>query len=236
MPYLLAGLLVLVLVFWLSRKARGVNSKALLSNLRPLAALVCILVAGVLVLTGRVAAAVPLAMIGLSLWGRLGSGLGNYGRSRAQPGQKSKVQTEYLCLELDHDSGKITGRVLQGPFQGRELDDLIFSELEQLYTEWQGEDDSLRLLETYLDSRAPDWRSQFQADMHGRSGGAAQSGTMTHQEAYDILGLHANASKAEIIAAHRRIMALVHPDKGGSTYLATRVNAAKDILLKRHTD
>ena len=56
---------------------------------------------------------------------------------------------------------------------------------------------------------------------------------MTPDEAYQVLGLRPGASEADIRAAHHRLMRTAHPDSGGSDWLATRVNQARDVLLRR---
>jgi DnaJ-domain-containing protein 1 len=87
----------------------------------------------------------------------------------------------------------------------------------------------------YLDRRAPSWRDDVQADATTREPGSSwSSGKMTDEEAYQILGVHPGASSADIGHAHRTLMKKLHPDQGGSTYLAARVNQAKDVLLRRH--
>ena len=53
-------------------------------------------------------------------------------------------------------------------------------------------------------------------------------------EARDILGVSAKADADEIRAAHRRLINGVHPDKGGSAELTRRINAARDVLLRRN--
>jgi DnaJ-domain-containing protein 1 len=91
----------------------------------------------------------------------------------------------------------------------------------------------VRLLEAYFDRRFPRWREDAHADAHPRSA-QPQTGAMTEEEAYQILGLQPGASADEVRRAHRALMKKLHPDQGGSTYLAARVNQAKEILLDRH--
>jgi DnaJ-class molecular chaperone len=89
-------------------------------------------------------------------------------------------------------------------------------------------------MEAYLDRRFSGWRDK-QASSGGRDRASnprgRRNGGMSANEAYDVLGLKPGAKEPEIRAAHRRLMMKFHPDQGGSTYLAARINEAKETLL-----
>ena len=142
------------------------------------------------------------------------------------PGQSSDVRTRYLHMSLDHDSGDLDGRVLEGKLRGRRLSDLPLEALVELLAECQREDaESCPLLESFLDRvHGPEWRHETQAP--GPMPG------MSHSEAYEILGLSPGASDEEVVAAHRRLIQKLHPDRGGSDYLAAKLNEAKEVLLR----
>ncbi|MDN3719570.1 DnaJ domain-containing protein [Roseibium salinum] len=137
-------------------------------------------------------------------------------------------------MELDHDTGVMTGTILAGGYQGCSLDDLSDEELHTFWRETAQDPQSQKLVEAYLDRRLAAWREHFEADGAEGQGSAASSGPMTNEEAYQILGLSPDAGDAEIRAAHRRLMMRVHPDQGGSGFLAAKINEAKDTLLRRH--
>jgi len=126
------------------------------------------------------------------------------------------------------------GQIRQGRYAGRSLQSLSPEELVVLYSEVAGMARDRVLLEAYLDRRIPGWREHVESDPTGRSRRTARAGAMTDEQAYQILGLSAGASEAEIRAAYRRLMKRVHPDQGGSTFLAAQINEAKERLLGGH--
>ncbi|MCC0044406.1 MAG: DnaJ domain-containing protein [Brucellaceae bacterium] len=155
-------------------------------------------------------------------------------RARRSPGGKSHVRTAALEMELDHETGSLEGTVLAGSLEGAELRGLSLEQLLVLRSELASDGESLQLLETYLDGRFSVWREDAQAEGGEGHAAAPVSGTMTEEEAYKVLGLEPGASAADIRKAHRRLMQRLHPDVGGSPFLAARINAAKDVLLSKH--
>ncbi len=191
---------------------------------------VLMVVAVVLLLAGRV------ALSGVAFSAALGWFMSGRRRraARPTPGKVSTVRTAALEMELDHETGGLEGLVLVGRFEGRTLGDLSIEELRDLHQALAGDQESLQLLETYLDGRVPGWRDDAEAHTGDRQRSAPSSGAMTEEEAYQILGLESGASPAEIRKAHRRLMQRLHPDLGGSSFLAARINEAKDVLLSGH--
>jgi hypothetical protein len=155
-------------------------------------------------------------------------------QSAAEPssGQTSSVQSRYIRMTLAHDSGDTNGEVLEGQFKGRTLKQLSLEESLQLLRECQDDEESVALLQAYLDRVYADtWRQQ--AGSHGQQQTSSGSGEMSREEALQILGLSPDAGEEEIIEAHRRLMQKLHPDRGGSAYLAAKINLAKETLLAK---
>ncbi len=153
------------------------------------------------------------------------------------PGKRSEVETRMLHMILDHDSGDMSGTVVAGVQAGRGLETLTFFELLGLREECRVEDpQSVSLLESYLERRyGADWRDRAEAKEEPggpRGSGRRKSSTaMTRAEALDILGLEEGAAPEAIKEAYRRLMMKLHPDAGGTAYLAAKLNQAKDLLL-----
>lgn len=166
-------------------------------------------------------------------------GMRNWARA-ARPragGQRSTVRTRFVAMELDHDTGEMDGEILEGPYKGKRLSDLdLDSLIDLLHQATQEDGQSAQVLQSYLDrAHGDEWRER--AGDAGASGGGGQgpnsgSSQMSWDEAHEVLGLEPGASAADIKAAHRQLIREYHPDRGGSDYLAAKINEAKDLLLK----
>ncbi|NOJ49263.1 DnaJ domain-containing protein [Bradyrhizobium archetypum] len=240
MPTLIAGVVAVVVLYLLLQMFRAANPVVLARVIKIVGGVVALAVAAFTGLRGELAVAIPLGIFGAGLlgWSPFGaSGFGNIGGifgggAQRSSGQASRVRSQFLEMTLDHDSGELSGRIVDGPNAGRSLDEFGLPQLIAMIPAFDAE--SVALLESYLDRRFPAWRQNAQGDTAGGQRRAAASGKMTDEEAYQILGLQPGAGRDDITRAHRTLMKKLHPDQGGSTYLAARVNEAKDTLLRTH--
>ena len=189
----------------------------------------------ILVITGRIhwlfaliGAAIPWlqrALLARQAWRMFKS------NRKPAAGNHSKVETSYFLMILDHDTGDLTGEVTRGEFAGRSINDLSLDELLALLNECRSVDSqSAALLEAFLDRNHSDtWRNQ------DRSQGASPSpptGALSRHEAAEILGVSEDSPLDTITEAHRRLIQRLHSDRGGTDYLASLVNQARDVLLE----
>jgi hypothetical protein len=226
---------VTVLWFFLGNFAHA-NPATLAKLLKVISGVLAFGIAGLLAVRGRIDMALLIGGLGAWLlgWSRFTfPGLGT--RSQRTSGSTSRVRSGMIEMTLDHDTGEMEGSVLAGAFAGQQLGSLDEARLRDLLTECQaGDPDGFRLLEAYLDRRFPHWREDTQNEEQRREAAQPASGVMSPEEAYRILDLQPGATPDQIRHAHRSLMKKLHPDQGGSTYLAARVNQAKDLLLSRH--
>jgi hypothetical protein len=234
MATIIFGIVVLTLALWALNAFSRVNPHTAAVVLKTGGGIGALAIAGVLGLRGRLDVAIPLGLTGLGLLGWLPWSIPGFGeRTRKSAGQVSRVRSAFVEMELDHDTGAMRGRILAGPHEGVMLDALDVATLTASLATI--DEESRALLMAYLDRREPSWRDHAQGDAAtGRGRSAWSSGKMTEEEAYQILGVQPGAGAKDIGSAHRALMKKLHPDQGGSTYLAARVNEAKDILLRRH--
>ncbi|KAA5606255.1 molecular chaperone DnaJ [Roseospira marina] len=259
LPLLILGVILALLVVLLLRGVAAAPTGQLLRVLGWTLGGVLVVVFVLLVVTSRLTWALGV-LLTLAPWvvtlrrtlaqGRrfrsVGGGGGGGGRgSRADPDpdDRSDVATRFLAMTLSHATGRMTGTVREGPFAGRALDDLSRDDIALLWHSVQEDPESARLLDAWLDRVHPDWRPDGTAEAdeafhsEGTSAGSAGSGpisgAMSRAEALAVLGLDDGADAEAVKAAHRRLIVLVHPDRGGTPYLAARLNQARDILLGR---
>ncbi|MEX0963671.1 MAG: hypothetical protein WDZ52_06495 [Pseudohongiellaceae bacterium] len=206
-----------------------------------------LLVIGVLIAVGRLPLQFILAPIGvaatfllrmlpmllrlLPMW-HLFKGKAASAKPRSE-NQTSTIRTQFFEMELRHDDGSMDGKVLAGAFTGQRLSILELENLLELYQECREDTDSAQVLEAYIDKTFPDWREHTQTHGHEGDSSKADESAMTKTLALEILGLDESADKDLVIKAHRGLMQRLHPDRGGSDYLAQKINAARDFLIKK---
>ncbi|MER9876067.1 DnaJ domain-containing protein [Mesorhizobium sp. M0195] len=222
--------LLLVLLGMLTIFLRADAAK-LAGGMRTLGPVLLGLVGVAVLLVGREGIGGLILSVALAWYGSMRM---NRPAAKLAQGKRSTVRTAALEMELDHDTGGLEGLVLAGRHEGKMLGSMGRAELQQLYRELSGDPESRQLLETYLDGRFPIWRKDADANDGEGLGVAPGSGAMTKEEAYKILGLEAGAAAADVRKAHRRLMQRLHPDIGGTSFLAARINEAKDVLLSNH--
>jgi len=242
---------VVILVYLLAKWFTRTPPKQVASTLRKNALYGIIALVIFFVVTGRmhwlygiIAGFIPIAQRLFTAWRTVnyfrGFGVGNQNTSTASTssGQSSTIETKYLHMSLNHDTGEMTGTVLQGRYKGHTLNELSLDQLIKLLKVCRidNDTDSVAVLESYLDryhsnEGADNWRDQYKQPHTDHNRAAANNNNMDAGEAYQILGLQQGASKQEIKDAHRRLMQKFHPDRGGSTYLSAKINRAKDYLL-----
>jgi len=234
MAAFLFGILALLLLLGAASAFTKADPKQVVLLLRWIGGIAALGLAGFLLFRGAIAIAIPVGAFGLGLLGWTSLWPASFtARTQRRTGQASHVRTAFLEMELDHDTGAMRGRVIAGNYQGASLDTLDRATLIKLLGEI--DNDSRDLLAVYLDRMAPGWREQAQHDAADGAGTrSANTGKMTEQEACQILGIKPGASKEEITRAHRSLIKKLHPDQCGTTYLAARINEAKDVLLRRH--
>lgn len=232
---LLYGIAGVAILWWFLSNFAHANPATLAKILRAIGGIAALGIAGLLAMRGRIDIAVLIGSLGAWLlgWSRLiFPKVG--GRAQPAPGSISRVRSKLIEMTLDHGTGEMEGSVLAGTLAGRQLRSLDEARLQDLLAECHASDpDGVRLLEAYLDRRFPRWREDTETEEHPQADARSASGAMTPEEAYQILDLEPGAAADEIQQAHRRLMKKLHPDQGGSTYLASRINQAKDILLRQ---
>ena len=231
----LVGGAALLLGLWLLRRYVTTDPKKLVQYGRQAGGVAILAASAYYAIRGNYMFAMLFAPIGLGLL-KTGAWNAPFGWNQAPKatGQRSSVRSAMLDMTLDHDTGAMDGTVTAGRFAGKALAGLSREELLALRSEVWSDTDSAALIEAYLDGRLPGWREHVHQDADPGQRRAGGSQPMTHEEAYQILGLQPGASVDAVKGAHRALMKRMHPDQGGSTWLAAKINEAKDVLLRTH--
>lgn len=238
MPYVVLALCVVVGLALMGRWLLNAEPRHILKAAKWLGVILVAAFATFLLFRGGfqgMAAALPPLLLFLFRGRRIWQALRNAAKlaQGPTPGQSSGVRTRWLAMTLDHDTGAMDGEVLQGPFAGRWLSDLSPQELSALADELDGDTESSQVFDAWLDRMGPQAEETGQEETaSGRGTGGGEDSGMSVARAREVLGVGADADEKEIREAHRRLMLANHPDHGGSSWLATQINLAKDVLLR----
>lgn len=151
----------------------------------------------------------------------------NVGMAKGATPRTSQVRSAHLEMTLNHETTNIDGRILTGKHQGQVLSDLALHDLLGFYAEVQTDEQSAKLLETFLDRAHPEWRDQLDERGYRHQ----QTSQLSRDEAYWLLGLEPGSSEEDIREAYHRLIKRVHPDSGGSAALMVQITTARDKLL-----
>jgi len=228
---LLVGIVAVVAVLWLMGKYARATSSRKASLVQKGGGILALIAAVVVTLRGGLALGLPLGLMGLALLGWT-KGLSFFPGWTIGPSPVSSQRTAFLEITIDRVTGAMHGRVIAGRRAGADLDALDDATLNALMAEFDPA--SRQLLMAYCDRRGAGRREHAQGGADARQRSPASSGKMTEEEAYQFLGLEPGAGAEEIGHAYRTLMKKLHPDQGGPTYLAARINEAKEVLLRRH--
>ena len=233
MSWLILGTSLLIGGLLLLRWFIGADPKSILRILRWCGVGFAVLLAIFLIISGRLGW-LWVALMGLLPWISRYRMLRRLVRSARGPsrGRQSRVDTRFVAMSLDHDTGEMDGEVLEGRFAGRYLSDMPLDDLLELLVEAAADDaQSASVVQAYLDRVHGDaWREQAE-DVGAQQTTSSATGVMSTEEAYRILGLEPGAPDADVRRSHRDLMKRLHPDHGGSDYLAAKINEAKETLL-----
>jgi hypothetical protein len=236
---LVIGLILLFLLLSAIKQFARMDAAAAARLVRHGGGVIGLIGAALLLLRGRVGFAAALAGMAASFagWRAFGPAWTSFraagAGAGARPGRVTTARSAMIEMRLDHDSGVMSGVVFAGAQAGNAIEALSRPQLLNLRQELLRDDpEGANLLEAYLDRRFAGWR-EAEESQRERRGSAGAGGAMTRREAYEVLGLPEGADEADIIRAHRALMKKFHPDHGGSTALAARVNQAKDVLMQR---
>ncbi len=183
---------------------------------------------------GRLITLIATGRRAMGMFSRL-QGAAGAGDPTSKPGATSDFNTPWVHVVLDHDTGDIDGMVVHGTYSGKRLSELERNAVFQLIQEASEDSDTVEVLYAYLDRMHTGWREDMEDPPNAEEPGSTSSaqGAMSAREAREVLGLGPQPSRREIVNAHKRLIQKLHPDRGGSTFLAAKINEAKDFLLKR---